>query len=1138
MRTLGPVLWIILALVLGTGCAADSGATNGEGTGGENADERDGGGGASNNGGNTGAAEDAGALANCATQDCDVGQRCEIVDATPICVAETCEELACGPKASCEAVPSGSGFYCVDNSCTDDLQCDGAEHCGEDGVCVADLCEPSTTRCEANNVQRCSSNGSGFETAFSCGGAASFQSVCTVEGGEAFCPCEADWDCPQHTACNAGRCEGTGKVATCTLPPSSFADAIPSPEYGTRGSHWGGSSLANVNAQAGTPFPGSTQVVMTPAVANLTDDNGDGKVNELDFPEIIFLTFCKTPSLTGGFRYSQQGILRAIHGGGPKKGEDVFAACGPSLTWHAGDATSGPDAASCPCTPDEAAVTPADLDPTAGVAVGDLDGDGAPEIVVLTETHKLRIYDRTGRMVSESAALAAADASNGSPAIANLDAKGLAEIVLGRVVASLKQVSDGKGNLTLSFDALFLGNKARGINPQGPISCLADVTSKAQGMEVVAGASIYHLPRAPDAGELAFNVASPADCAPGDVPDLADDAREAELKAYCDQKLVLVWDGAAQNPGTSARNEGFCAVADIWGANHGARPGPANPLDGKPEVILIADGRLQIFAGETGTLIHNEDADVEPITDPKNPPPPNGGGAPNVDDFDGDGFPEVGTAFASAYHMIDLQPATTSCPAWPDTWPTADLNDPLVVQSPGGNAVRTSPAVTCDSDDDCDGLGAEFACNESAGLCVCMHNGWKRQTQDDSSKVTGSSLFDFNGDGTVEVVYNDECFFRVYNGIDGEELSRQSSESRTRTENPVIADVDNDGNAEIVFGTSTESGFCKDPPGEPGKYRDEPAYRPGIQVWGDAADRWVSARRIYNQHTYHVTNVLESGGIPISEPPSWLPLNGRLYNSYRSQPRSGVGIASPNLVVERVQLSSPDGACGELAADDLTITVRVANRGDLRVGPGVVLGLYGEWANPSLNEALKAANGTDDLSVTLTTPLEPGAEVILSVAYAAAQNSRDSLPSQVRVVIDDGDTQRECIEDDNAKSVVTADAVSPLADLVAKITSDGNCDAMSFDVEIENLGAVAASGIRYTLYIGDPSAGGAPITSVNLKDPLAPGASVKHTSVVPAFPTKDVTVFVVVDPMDTIPECNDANNAESVDAKCAPPPVL
>jgi len=1067
---------------------------------------------------------DGGILLDCSDLTCSLGSVCEVVNAAPVCVGEVCSDLACSDTQVCKPAPSGTGFFCADNRCADDLECADTEHCNEQGVCSADGCMPDAQRCDGQNVQTCASNGSGFVTALTCGGAGSFASRCTVTGESAYCPCEADWDCPSYTACVVGRCEGTGRAPTCTLDPAPFSEAMPSAEYGTRGGHWGGKSKADVNAQPGTPFPASTQVVMTPAVANLTDDNGDGLINESDFPEIVFLSFCEAVA-PGSINYSVQGILRAIHGGGDKKGEDLFAACGKALTWQAGEATEGAGAAACPCSTATVS-TPADLDPTAGVAVGDLDNDGSPEIVALTQDTRLRIFDRRGRFIAQSDRVSDDDRDNGSPTLANVDGSGLSEIVIGSVVAVLTQVADGQGGMKLSFQTLFNGERATGDNGQGPISCVADVHST-PGLELVAGASVYHLPRAPQAGELSISVTSPLDCTSADVPDLADDAREAELKAYCDQKLVLIWDAQTANAMSVADREGFCAVADVWGADQGSlgmlapRPGPSNPLDGKPEVVLITDGQLQIYNGQTGRLIYNENVELGG----------NFGGAPNVDDFDGDGFPEIGTAFATFYAMVDLQPSTSVCPAWPATWPTYNLDGSPTGPDPAANAARSVPPMACTSDADCAAIDPALACNEASGRCVCFHNGWRRRTRDASSKVTGSSLFDFNGDGTTEVVYNDECFFRVYNGVDGEELFRDPSESRTRTENPVIADVDNDGNAEIVFSTSTESEHCQNETGT--TWRKEASYRPGIEVWGDAADRWVSARRIYNQHAYHVTNVLEGGGIPRVEPPSWLPLNGRIYNSYRSQPRSGVGIAAPNLVVGKVQLSSPNTVCGELSPTDLTLSVRVENRGDLRVGPGVSVGLYGSWANPVLDEALKDAMGSP-LRLQLTKPLEPGSELVLSTAYKVSQNGRTDLPERVRVVLDEGNTQRECKEDDNELSVNVADATEAVADLVVEVKASGNCVEESFEVTVRNEGAVQAAGVRYAIYFGEPSSGAQPVTGFTIPEPIAPGASTTHTTVIPAFPARNVQVYVVVDPMDVVRECNDANNTAVVEVLCAP----
>jgi hypothetical protein len=44
---------------------------------------------------------------------------------------------------------------------------------------------------------------------------------------------------------------------------------------------------------------------------------------------------------------------------------------------------------------------------------------------------------------------------------------------------------------------------------------------------------------------------------------------------------------------------------------------------------------------------------------------------------------------------------------------------------------------------------------------------WQVQNHDLSSSVTGSSVFDFEGDGKAEVIYADECFLWVFDGQTG-----------------------------------------------------------------------------------------------------------------------------------------------------------------------------------------------------------------------------------------------------------------------------------------------------------------------------------------------------------------------------------
>ncbi|MCA9705392.1 MAG: hemolysin, partial [Myxococcales bacterium] len=101
--------------------------------------------------------------------------------------------------------------------------------------------------------------------------------------------------------------------------------------------------------------------------------------------------------------------------------------------------------------------------------------------------------------------------------------------------------------------------------------------------------------------------------------------------------------------------------------------------------------------------------------------------------------------------------------------------------------------------------------------------------------------------------------------------------SGTIIEYPVVADVDNDGSAEIVVVSNASFVGMQT--------------APLVQVIRDIDDRWIQARRIWNQHTYHVTNVREDGTIPQNEPPSW-----ELLNTYRTNAQienGGVCIPDP-----------------------------------------------------------------------------------------------------------------------------------------------------------------------------------------------------------------------------------------------------
>ena len=152
---------------------------------------------------------------------------------------------------------------------------------------------------------------------------------------------------------------------------------------------------------------------------------------------------------------------------------------------------------------------------------------------------------------------------------------------------------------------------------------------------------------------------------------------------------------------------------------------------------------------------------------------------------------------------------------------------------------------------------AEYAMSSADFYTEYNANGsirWSAPVSDQSGIAAGTA-FDFLGDGTAEAMYADEQNLYVFDDT-GTPIFHMPRTSGTLSEYPVVADVDNDGSAEIVVVSNmyiTQS--------------------PTVQVIRDKQDRWIQARRIWNEHTYHVTNVREDGTIPQFEQPSWSRLN-------------------------------------------------------------------------------------------------------------------------------------------------------------------------------------------------------------------------------------------------------------------------
>ncbi|MBN2496315.1 MAG: hypothetical protein JXR96_17105 [Deltaproteobacteria bacterium] len=196
---------------------------------------------------------------------------------------------------------------------------------------------------------------------------------------------------------------------------------------------------------------------------------------------------------------------------------------------------------------------------------------------------------------------------------------------------------------------------------------------------------------------------------------------------------------------------------------------------------------------------------------------------------------------------------------------------------------------------------------------------WSVETRDGTSNITGSAVFDFEGDRRAEVVYADEVSLKVFRGRDGQVLYEQPHSSVTACEYPVIADVDGDFNAEIVI---AQNDLMVD---APHKFH-------GLRVFGDASDNWVDTRRIWNQHAYFVTNVGEGGSIPLVQSRNWVDPE---LNNFRQNAQGGGLFDAPDLTARGLGYTA--GLC---YARGVVVFAAVANRGDQPVPPGVPVAFY------------------------------------------------------------------------------------------------------------------------------------------------------------------------------------------------------
>lgn len=156
-----------------------------------------------------------------------------------------------------------------------------------------------------------------------------------------------------------------------------------------------------------------------------------------------------------------------------------------------------------------------------------------------------------------------------------------------------------------------------------------------------------------------------------------------------------------------------------------------------------------------------------------------------------------------------------------------------------------------------------YAINHNMELEWANHEDFWEST----SGITGATAFDFDGDGAAELIYRDEVDAHVVDGWSGQVLNSPYTNllkcsSQTLVEYPVVADVDQDGEAELLLSCSAyengrfeaaNTGGSRNPEGHIRMYKSpQEAF-------------WPPARDIWNQFAYYNVNVNDDLSIPTQQ---------------------------------------------------------------------------------------------------------------------------------------------------------------------------------------------------------------------------------------------------------------------------------
>lgn len=252
---------------------------------------------------------------------------------------------------------------------------------------------------------------------------------------------------------------------------------------------------------------------------------------------------------------------------------------------------------------------------------------------------------------------------------------------------------------------------------------------------------------------------------------------------------------------------------------------------------------------------------------------------------------------------------------------------------------------------------------------------WLDETSDESGHTQLTS-FDFDGNGTYEIIYRDETRMRIFSGLGtGEPTNGYPSgplilldsgdielcESYTGMEYPTIGDIDNDNQAEIVA-------TC----------------RGALNIYESGSLPWGNASKVWNTQAFNVSCVNQDGTIP-----TVMTENYTLYNNFLAQvntnPESDtLVITFPDAIIQLNGLEvNCDGA--------IALSIEICNQGATFLPEKIPVALY--WRNPTTEASMLID------TIHISNRLEEGECIVINTNFYSVPENEGSI---FAVVNDDG----------------------------------------------------------------------------------------------------------------------------------------